>query len=68
LRANGVLSGVVVPQGASRVELRVVPDAYRWIALGQVASILAIFALLAVILSRRRGDGGRDSAPTGANG
>jgi hypothetical protein len=68
LRANGALSSVLVPHGASRVELRVVPDAYRWIALSQVLCLVALFALLAAMVVRYGGNGANGPPQAGPNG
>lgn len=45
-RVNAALTGLLLPQGVSRVEIRVVPDLYRWIALSQILCVTALFALL----------------------
>jgi hypothetical protein len=53
-RVNAALSGVLVPPGESRVEVRVVPDGYGWIAAIQVVCVLTLFGLLAPALWRQR--------------
>ena len=53
-RVNAALSGVLVPPGESRVEVRVVPDGYGWIAASQVVCVLVLFGLLASALWRQR--------------
>jgi hypothetical protein len=51
-RVNAALSGVLVPQGVARVEVRVVPDLYSWIAFGQVLCVVGLFALLSAAALR----------------
>jgi hypothetical protein len=51
-RVNAALSGVLVPQGVARVEVRVVPDLYGWIAFGQVLCVVGLFALLSSVVYR----------------
>ena len=68
-RANGALSGALLPQGRLRVEVRALPDSHRWIAISQVIGVVALFSLLAAMMPRRRG-GERAGGPShaGANG
>jgi uncharacterized membrane protein YfhO len=51
-RVNAALSGVLVPEGVARVEVRVVPDLYSWIAFGQVLCVVGLFALLSAAALR----------------
>jgi uncharacterized membrane protein YfhO len=51
-RVNAALSGVLVPQGVARVQVRVVPDLYGWIAFGQVLCVVGLFALLSSVVYR----------------
>ena len=53
-RVNAALSGLLVPQGAFHVEIRVVPDLYGWIALSQVLCVAGLFALLSAAALRAR--------------
>ncbi len=51
-RVDGTLAGILVPKGASRVAIRVAPDAYRFIAITQAVAVLALAALMASSLAR----------------
>jgi hypothetical protein len=51
-RVDGTLAGVIVPTGASRIAMRVTPDAYRIIAISQAVAVLALAVLMAGALAR----------------